>query len=241
MTNITPKQFSRYSFASAILLIALFASVAFAFNPLASAASTEANLRSETRALIAYGNELFDHDVRVEELGQKATLTKAEVDSVNTKAADLKTRLPQIQQTFRTIIDKLKAANQFNDFDSIVLARVRDERKKTFLREDGGPKRRLETLVNDIPGLAQELDKEVQGLRSKLRAQVEENLLNPKTIELRARAVRVGFTPAPFELFSKLRCAYWKAVFATTGPDTPEEAAAAGKAFKYCHSASSAT
>lgn len=236
MRNITPTQFSRrHAFTCAILLVALGASAAFALNPRASAASTDANLSSETRTLITYGNELFAHDVAVEQLSKKATLTSPEVDSVNTRAADLKRRLPQIQQAFRSIIDKLKAANQFNDLDSIVLARFRDERKRAFLREDGGPKRRLESLVNDIPGLAQELDTEVQGLRSRLRAQVEENLLNPKATELRVRAVRVAFTPATPVFFKKpLRCAYWKAVTIASPINSPEEREAFLKAIKYC-------
>jgi hypothetical protein len=237
MSNITPKQFSkRHFFTCALLLLALGASVAFAFNPRASAASTGANLSTETRALIAYGNELFEHDVKVEQLTKKATLTAAEVDAVNTKAADLKRRLPQIQQTFRSIIDKLKAANEFNNFDSIVFARIKDERKKASLREDGGPKRRLETLASDIPSLARELDAEVQGLRSKLRAQIDENLLNPKAADLRARAVRVASTTAAPVIFRRsLRCAYWNAILSSTEADTPAETAAGSKAVKYCN------
>jgi hypothetical protein len=218
-----------------MLLVALITSTAFAFYPPTTATSSDADLASERRILLAYGRELFDHDTKVEQLSKKATLTNAEVDAVNNKKEDLKRRLPQIQQAIRAVIDKLKAANQFNNFDAIVLARVRDARIKALLQEDGGPKRQLERLANDLAGLAQELDTDVQGLRSRLRAQVEENVLNPKTTDIRARTIRVAFTPDAPVLFRKpLRCAYWKAVYYAAPLDSPEEAAAMDKLIQYC-------
>lgn len=243
MTNLTPKQFSRsHFFTCALLLVTLSASVAFAFNPRVSAVAVEANLSTEIRTLITFGNELFEHDVKLEQLTKKATLTGAEVDAAGLKAADLKRRLPQIQQTFRAIIDKLKAANEFNNFDAIVFARIKDERKKASLREDGGPKRRLETLANEISGLGQELDAEVQGLRSKLRAQLDENLVNPKAKDFSVKAVRVAFTPAAPVFFRRsLRCSYWNAVLSSTVDGSPEEVAAGAKMLKYCGNTTSAT
>ncbi len=240
MRNITAKSFSRRRiFTCALLLAALVAIVTLALNPRASADS-RANISSDIRTLITYGNELFDHDAGVEQLSKKATLARAEVDSVNTKAGDLKRRLPQIQQAFRSIINKLKTANQLGDFDRIVFARIKDERTKALLREGGGPRRILESIASDIPQLAQELEREVQGLRSKLRAQAEENLLNPNTTDLRARSVRVAFTPAAF--FRPIRCRYWQAVFVSvdcSGPtstveDCEAQNEAGQKIQKYC-------
>ncbi len=238
MTDINPKQFSRRRFfACAILLLALGASVAFAFNPRASADSIRANLSQEVRVLIVFGNELFAHDLRVEQLSKKATLTRVEVESVNTKAADLKRQLPRIQQAFRSLMDKLKAVRQFDNFNAIVLTRARNATERTLMEEDGGPRRQLERLATDIPNLAKELDDEVQGLRSKLRAQAEENILNPKTLR---RAVRVAFTPAaPVFFFRPLRCAYWKAVWFTSEPGSAEESEAFDKGKKFCSAGSS--
>src|SRR5205814_640611 len=77
------------------------------------AAFADVDLKSEGRDLDTFVNDLANLDKKSAELAKKASLTRAEFDSHQKTADDLKSQLSSIQNTLRQIIAKLKAAGQF--------------------------------------------------------------------------------------------------------------------------------
>lgn len=232
-TTKRPSARNRY-FKVTALILALAASFVTGLQP-QRAASAEAlpDFASERRQFDPFSKDLIKFDDKVEELSKKATITSAEFAALSQLAESLKRRVSEPQRAFRSVIDKLRNANQLERLDELALAQTRNERRKSLLRANGGVKRQLEAIVNDITRIGEELDADIRGLRAKLRAQSEENFRQPNVGKGNLRAIRVGYsTPAVF-FKHPIRCAYWRVVFTCT-PDESQSADVITNIDKHC-------
>ncbi|MDQ3821525.1 MAG: hypothetical protein M3362_28125 [Acidobacteriota bacterium] len=135
-----------------------------------ASAPGDADLSNEARDLDSFGSALFKYEQKCAELDKKSALTRAEFESVKSGADDLNSRVSQVQGVFRSIIEKLKRANQWDDFDNIALQKMMDGSVRTFLREEGGAKRVLESAAAQAGAITSD----VNALRERLKAKVRE-------------------------------------------------------------------
>ncbi|MEW6208276.1 MAG: hypothetical protein AB1631_07905 [Acidobacteriota bacterium] len=240
-TTKRPSARNRYLKVTALIL-ALAASFVTGLQP-QSAADSLPDFSPEARQLKPFSDDLDRYDKIFEELSKKATITSADLVALNQLAESLKRRTSQPQQAFRSIVDKLRRANQLERLDELVLAKTTDERRRALVREGGGLRRQLETIVNDISRIGVELDADIQGLRAKLRAQSDLQLDHPEVGKGNLRAIRVGYsTPAAFfqNPVHPVRCSYWKIVSLLTPLDS-QPADVLVKKQKHCRSTQTVT
>src|SRR5438045_2640135 len=107
---------------AAVLAIALIPSMRSSTaknnpSPLVTAVP-DANLTSEEQVIGKYFDDFVAHDKQAAEIGKKARLVTADLDDIERKSNDLKGRLSGVQSAFGQIIQKLKAANEWNDLDT---------------------------------------------------------------------------------------------------------------------------
>lgn len=152
------------------------------------------NLSSEKQTLESFDDALAALEKNVKDLGKKASITSQELNSAKSTASNVKSRVSQAQQAFQSVINKLKAAGKLDDPDS-VLPQITHPKAQSIIRENGGTKRILESLASQLSGLSQEVDSLIQPLNSKVRADAGERFVDGK--DLKARAVRVAYDPAP--------------------------------------------
>lgn len=155
-------------------LVALCAALALvAFCPAsahrAAGERGDADLSSEARTLDSFGDALFKFDLKCAELDKKAALSRTEFERVKSEAADLNGRVGQVQQALRSIVEKLKRAGQWDDFNEAVLQKIRDGRTRHFLNGEGGAKRVLEAAVAQAGGLTGEVNTWRERLKVKVR------------------------------------------------------------------------
>jgi|GEM_PF-1420473 len=179
-------------------------SVANSSSPL-TGAFTDVDLNSEGRVLDTFVNDLANLDKKSAELGKKASLTRAEFDSHQKTADDLKRRLSSIQNTLGQIITKLKAAGQWDSLDQIVLAKISDSKFQTLVRRDGF-KKSLEDAASGLSNDANQIISPLDALRSKVSAQRQDHITDPGLSALASLAVRVSYDPAPAMFAHNARC-----------------------------------
>jgi hypothetical protein len=179
-------------------------SVAISSSPL-TAAFTDVDLNSEGRVLDAFVNDLANLDKKSAELGKKASLTRAEFDSHQHTADDLKRRLSPVQNALRQIITKLKAAGQWDSLDQIVLAKISDSKFQDLVRRDGF-KKSLEEAASGLSNDANQISSPLDVLRNKVSARVQDHISEPGKSVLASRVVRVSYNPASAMLAHNLRC-----------------------------------
>jgi hypothetical protein len=102
------------------------------------------NLRSEAQTVDSYCDDLEKLDKDLVVARRKTSLSHEEFNKLRDRALDLKRRWSQLQQAVRSVIAKLKAAGRWDDFDSLILARIRDARIRSSIQGSGGLKRILE-------------------------------------------------------------------------------------------------
>ena len=172
----------------------------------------DADLSQEKRTLKSFAADLSALEKKCFELGKQATITRQEFSTARTSTDGLRGRVSLIQQAVRSVIDKLKAAGQWENFDSTALARVTDARQQSAIREAGGPRRILEDAASQLGGLSQDVDTLLQPLSSKITADAGRSLSDQNIQDLRSRVVRVAIAPsAPMR--DGLRCQFRGVLF----------------------------
>ena len=169
-----------------------------------TAALADANLTAESQALKSFDDSLTKLETTCADLGKKASITGVEFASAKLQGDNLKSRVSQVRQTIRSIIDKLKAAGEWDGLDAKLLTKITNERVRSLLRDNGGAKKILEDAASQFGGLSGEVDSLVQSLNSKVRAQLDPHA----GTDLTPRAVRVGFKPEPAPFRVSFRCAF---------------------------------
>ena len=222
---------TRFGFATTTLVIAaalLLQSLSYETQAVPGGA-VEVNLSAEVRALNAYLSQLVSYEQSNVLLSKKAFLTGTEFDAQKRIADQLKASLPGIQSALRDAIQKLKAANLFDNLDQTMLARISDTRFQRLLRQDSF-KRTLEETARDVSGEANELTRSLDTLRAKVRAGAVERELRPGASSLASRVVRVGYEPAAPAMFLSVRCslAYIRGGFSGAFLGSPSDRAING-------------
>src|SRR5262245_40458066 len=104
-----------WAIASLIILQSLFISASAG---VATGVATDLNLSSEERELSRFSEDLFTFNQQVLALSKKPRLSSAELASVRASGNGVKQRIASAQQNFRSLISKLKAANQWDTLDA---------------------------------------------------------------------------------------------------------------------------
>src|SRR5262245_6893166 len=128
----------------------------------AQQATAELNISSEDRELTRFSDDLFNFSEQVLNLRKKSRVTDAELASIRSSANGIKQKIAAAQQNFRSILTKLKAANQLDTLDARVNGPISAGSRPSILQRASGTKKLLEDLASNLGPLAQEIDQELQ-------------------------------------------------------------------------------
>jgi hypothetical protein len=152
----------------------------------------KADLSAELRTIDSFGDDLFKLDKRSGELTKKATVSRAEFDSLQTSADALKRRLSDLQNAARAIITKLKASGEFDDLDSKVGAAISEASIRTRFNQSS-LKRELEWAAGGLTNDADQITGPLENLRRKV-SQRDSDLHSGSTVTVAYYAEPVVFT-----------------------------------------------
>ena len=131
------------------------------------AAAASADLANEERALAKYCDDLAAYHKQTAELAKRVSLVKADLDPIQRRSDDLKLRLSGLQNVIREIVNKLKAANEWNDLDATAAAGITDASQKAFFEQDSF-RQLLEESSNNLTSHGNEISIPVDNLRKRL-------------------------------------------------------------------------
>src|SRR5438552_2228193 len=179
-------------------------SVAITPRPLKTA-PTKVDLSSEARTLDDFVNDLFKLDKKGWELAKKASLTRAEFDSLQSSSDDLKRRLSELQNALRAIITKLKDAGEWDDIDSRVAATIDDAATLSRFRQTSF-KRELEEQAAELTNHADQISSPFENLRKKISARAPDPVFEPAGSASALQTVAVAYHPGPAIVTTGVRC-----------------------------------
>lgn len=168
----------------------------------AAAAGNSIDLNSEIRTLDTFVTDLGKLDKKRVELGKKEALTRAEFAALQNSTDDLRRRLSTVNSTIQGIIRKLKAAGQWDNLDTTVLAKLDDAKFQGLFRRLGF-KQILDNATASLASDADEISQPLEPLRNRVKAQAQDGVSNSA---LALRAVRVAYEPAPALSTTSFRC-----------------------------------
>jgi hypothetical protein len=125
------------------------------------------DLANEERVLARYFDDLVNYNKRTRELGKRARLVSTDLDEVQNRSEDLKRRLSEVQNAVREIVRKLKAANEFDDLDTNIVARITEPADKSYFQQNSF-KKLLEDASNDLTSYGTDITTPFDNLRRKL-------------------------------------------------------------------------
>jgi hypothetical protein len=159
------------------------------------------DLASEERALAKYVDDLVAYKRQAADIGKKASLVNADLDPVQRRSDDLKARLSGLQNVIRDIVRKLKAANEWNDLDTTVAAKITDAGQKSFFQQDSF-RDLLEESSNSLTSHGNEINIPLDNLRKRLTSR----MFSPYGDGADFQIVRAAYeAPAPVK-FVSLAC-----------------------------------
>ena len=126
-----------------------------------------ADLSNEERILAKYFDDLVAYDKECTQIGKSARLVSADLDQVQRKSDDLKGRLSTVQDAIREVVRKLKAANEWDELDTNLVARITDSRDKSFFQQNSF-KKLLEDSANSFASHGNEISTPLDNLRRKV-------------------------------------------------------------------------
>lgn len=169
--------------------------------PPAVSSPSGADLANEERVLAKYFDDLVAYDTEAAQLSKRASLVSADLDPLKRQSDDLKGRLSGLQNTIREIVKKLKAANEWDDLDTSLAAKIQDGTSNTFFKQNSF-KQLLEESSNNLNSHGNEISTTLDNLRKKLASQGP----SPSRNGLNLPIVRATYTtPGPMAFIS-LKC-----------------------------------
>ncbi len=165
----------------------------------------EADLSSEERTLNKFLDDWSKFNKKWVELGKKNSVTHIELEPLDREASDLKRRLADVQNAVRNIVTKLKAANQWNDFDAIVLSKTTNTKAQAHFRKVS-LRQVLDEATSQLTNDQNEISSPVESLRSKLSARVYDDLRYGNAFS-NVRIVTATYQPAAFKFSLACRLA----------------------------------
>jgi chaperonin cofactor prefoldin len=160
-------------------------------------AAAGADLANEERVLGKYFDDLFAYETQCLQLGKRAAFANADINPLQAKSDDLKGRLSAVQNTVREIVRKLKAANEWEDVDTITAAGIDDPGLKSLFQRTS-LKRLLENSSNNLSGQANEISSPLDKLRKRLTSRYGE--------AFEVQFVRAGYGPPAATAEDSLGC-----------------------------------
>ena len=164
-------------------------------------AATPADFSNEERALAKYFDDFVAYDSECAKLGKQAVLEHIHINPIQAKSDDLKRRLPELQNTIREIVKKLKAAKEWDDLDTTIAAQIKDGTSNTFFKQESF-KQILEESSNNLNSHGNEISIPLENLRKKLTSRT----FSPYGDGADLQIVRAAYEAPPPMKFVSLRC-----------------------------------
>ena len=158
---------------------------------MATGVVADLKISAEVREIERFDDDLFTFSDQILNLKKKSRLTSAELAAARSTGTGIKQSIAAAQINFRSIIAKLKAANQWEALDAKVNGILTSGPSRSIFQRAGGAKKLYEELANNLGQLSQEIEGDVQRLSSRVQSQSTSS-----DDELRYRAVRVAYQPA---------------------------------------------
>jgi hypothetical protein len=160
----------------AVLAIALvpFMPTSTANNGPSEVAAAGADISSEQRIIARYFDDFVAYDKQATEFGKRARLVSTDLDPLQRKSDDLKGRLSGVQNAVREIVRKLKAANEWDNLNATVAARITDPRKSASVEQEN-IKALLEGSSNNLASQANEISIPLENLRKRLTSRYRDS------------------------------------------------------------------
>ena len=157
----------KFAAVAAALAIAFFGFMRPSTAEIGSPAAPGADIANEARLVTKYADDLVNYETQSADLGKRSAIVSTDIEPLQRKSDDLKLRLSGVQNAVRDIVQKLKAANEWNDADIWLGAKITDARQKRFL-ERTSFKQELENAANGLTSQANEISTPLDNLRKKL-------------------------------------------------------------------------
>jgi hypothetical protein len=200
-------RFSYFKWTAVVVVLALTIiagarpSTATKKAPMPAAAVPGVDLANEERALAKYFEDLVAYNHETAQLSAKAKLVSADLDPLQRRSDDLKSRLSGLQNLVREIVAKLKAANEWDDLDVTTAATITDGSQKSFFQRDSF-KQLLEESSSNLSSHGNQISLPLDNLRKRLTSRYGDGA--------EVQFVRAGYAaPAPMT-FVSLACSIGK-------------------------------
>lgn len=215
MTNL------RFNYCWAITALAIAAiALSLSLYPATGARSlAAADLTAEKQALTSFADGLTSLEKNVAELQKRSSITSTELNSAKTSASTLKTKVSPLGQTFQSVINKLKAAGEWENFDATVLKQTTDPKAQALISNAGGAKKILQDAATQLSGLSTEIDALVQPLNSRV-ASTGFSFGNSRALGF--MPVRASFTPTATAAFASGKCIFYGGLYIVVGTKRSE-------------------
>lgn len=167
------------------------------------AATSDANLANEERVIAKFCDDLVAYDKQVAELDKRERLAGTDLDALQRRSDELKGRLSGVQSAIGEIIRKLKTANEWDDLDARLAAKITyTDVRRSFLQQSSF-KQLLEDSASGLTSRRNEIGLPLDSLRKRLTSR------DGTGVDL--QIVRAGYTaPARPLYLEKLQCALGK-------------------------------
>jgi hypothetical protein len=182
-------------------LVALAILVAQNFTFTARAAAPDIDLSNEQRSLSGLLGDLTRLDDLASTLKARGRLTAQDKTRLTSEGENVKRRIVDGTSNIRSAINKLKAAGLWQNLDALVAAKIKSAKLRSFIEQEGGARKLLETAADRINQLRGEIDQSIRDLNAQggLRPNDEFNSLATGSERLFQghRILRAGYQPEP--------------------------------------------
>jgi hypothetical protein len=134
--------------------------------PVANAA-VGADFVNEERVIGKYFDDLVQYQQECSQAKKRAVLRNADFEPLQRKSSDLERRLSDVQNAAREVINKLKAAHEWDGIDAKLAATVTDSRLRSFFQETSF-KADLEYAAGSLSSHKGEISLPLENLRKRL-------------------------------------------------------------------------
>lgn len=131
-----------------------------------SPSNEDLDLKSERQVLESFFNDLVAYHKECALLSKKSNLLRTELDGVERKSQDLQQRLSNLQNAARNIMNKLKAANKWDNLNAVILANADPSHRSFF--QGINFKAEVEEAASTIGSRGKDIGVPLENLRRKV-------------------------------------------------------------------------
>jgi len=191
-------------------LVAMAILIAQSLTFTARAAAPDVDLSNEQRSLSGFLSDLTQLDDLASTLKARGRLTATDKTRLTSEGENVKRRIADGISNIRSAINKLKAAGLWQTLDATVAAKIKSAKLRSFIEQEGGARKLLESAIDRINELRGDIDQNIRDLNAQggLQPINEFNGLanGSESLFQGYRVVRAGYVPepAPAGLFKKV-------------------------------------